>query len=266
MGVTRALLLMALVAFAVAGTAYSAVLLTNDYVIKAAISPLRSGTTARPRPVARYLEWDVSTAPPGRRPANDLSYVIATVGLQQRTANFPKCGTSVLSAAGPGACPRGSLIGTGFAIMELGPTGENMSSYNATCRVEEKLFDGGKNKESLYIFAGSPRPGQPGPCQIPGGHAAVNVRLSSQAGRLNEAFSLPTSLLHPAPGIDATIVREVINIPARSKTLRHPGFRRRVALFGSYFCPPNHLRQVTVTFTREDGVGGTATVLMPCTA
>jgi hypothetical protein len=74
------------------------------------------------------------------------------------------------------------------------------------------------------------------------------------------------SLLHPAPGIDATVIREVLKIPARSKTFRQPrpGSRPRVGLFESYFCPPNHRRQVTITFTREDGIPGSATVLVPC--
>jgi hypothetical protein len=74
------------------------------------------------------------------------------------------------------------------------------------------------------------------------------------------------SLLHPAPGIDATVIREVLHIPARSTTSTRagPDFGRQVGLFESVFCPPNQQRQVTVRFTREDGVRGAATTLVPC--
>jgi hypothetical protein len=265
----KTLLLTCVGALGLAGAAYAATTVTNDYVIAAKVTPKKSGTQAHPRTVARYLQWDVSTAPPGRRPANTRGYQIGTVGLQQNTTNFPGCGTSKLAATGPAGCPRGSMIGSGFAIIEVGPTGQNNSSYNGLCRADEDLFNGGSNNETLYVFKGPQHGGEPAPCPIPNGHAEVNINLTRQATRMIETFSLPEALLHPAPGTDASIVHEAITIPPKSRTVRrgHGTARsaRRVGLFESVYCPANGQRQVAITFTREDGIAQTRTTLVPCT-
>ena len=265
----RTLLLTCVGLLGAAGLAYAAADVTNEYVISAGVKPLKSGSTAHPRTVSRLLQWDVSTAPPGRRPANVRGYQIASVGLQQHTTQFPGCGTSRLTTRGPAGCRKGSLIGIGYAIIEYGPTGQNNSAYNTTCRAEEDLFNGGNNNESLYIYEGSQRRGQPGPCPILGRHAVININLSQDNARMIETFSEPLSLLHPSPGFDASIIHEALAIPSYSETItiRHGGqvvSRHHVGLFESFFCPPNHQRQVAITFTREDGVSRTRTALVAC--
>ncbi len=266
MGVKKALVLCCLGALAMAGVAYGSEVVTNTYVISAAITPQKAGTPAHPTVVARSLQWRVSTTFPVERPANVRSYRIASVGLRSNGAYFPGCRTSTLATAGPAGCPSGSLIGTGFAIFEIGPSGQNESNYSDKCRVEEDLFNGTNHDESLDMFNGPPHPNQPVACPLPGGNAAIHMSVREQNGALVESFSLPPGVLHPAPGFDAALVREVLHIPARSRKLRRHGHRprRRVGLFESYFCPPNQQRQVAITFTREDGIANTATVLPPC--
>jgi hypothetical protein len=41
-------------------------------------------------------------------------------GTRTNTSAFPSCSKSALSARGPGACPRGSLVGTGKAVVITG--------------------------------------------------------------------------------------------------------------------------------------------------
>lgn len=266
----RILLLATLGALGVAGVAYAATL-TNDYVIKAKISPTRSGTPTHPKSISTRLEWDVTTSPPGRRPNVVRGYKIFYAGIRANTTDFPGCGTSRLSgsSASPGNCPKGSQIGTGYIIIEFGPTGQNASAYNGTCRAEIIVFNGGAHSLTFFVFPGSQVSGQPAPCTIPGGHAAINANIRRGRSGISEHFSVPQDLRHPAPGLDSAVIKAVLHIGAKSRTIRirrhHKTIKEHVGLFESVACAKNHQRQVAITFTDENGQGRKRTTLVRCT-
>lgn len=244
---------------ALAGVAY-ATTVTNDYVIHAKIKPKRTG-----QPVKVRLAWDVSSTPSSSRPANTAGFRIFLQGVHEHTVDFPGCGTSTLSVHGPPGCPTGSYIGGGNFILEFGQSGDLTNTYSPKCRWEVSIFNGGAHNLSLYIYqAGYQIFGQPPPCLVPGGHAAIDVSLTESSHGMSERFSLPPKLLHPAPGYDASLVHAQLGIPPRSTMVgrRH---RRLVGLFQTFFCPPNHQRQVEIKFTREDGFSRKATTLVSCT-
>lgn len=267
----RILMLTAIGALGLAGVAYAASTLTNVYVLKAKITPKKSGTATHPKTISTKLEWDVSTQPAGQRPNVVRGYKIFYEGIRENTPDFPGCGTSALSGAtgSPSKCPKGSEIGSGFLIVEVGPTGQNNSSYNATCRAEVTVFNGGSHNLTLFISSGAPVGGQPSPCAIPGGHDAINANLRQSKAGISESFSVPQDLRHPANGLDAAVIRAVTDIGAKSTTIKKKVHgkivREHVGLFESVSCAKNHQRQVAVTFTDENGVGRKRTTLVPCT-
>jgi hypothetical protein len=262
-------LLSAVALLAVGAVAWGAASVTNVYVVSASVTPVKSGTRHHPKPIASALEWDVSTSPPGQRPATVKRYTISYQGIHENTTLFPACATSTLARANASAssCPRGSRIGSGFLIFELGATGFSNSGYNPTCTSSLALFNGGFHDLTLLIYEGKPAPGQPTECTLPGNHVAINVNLLRTRHGVKESFRMPIELLHPVPGFDTAVIRGVIRMKAKHRVVSRMGgvrVRRRVGLFQSFFCPASHQRRVAMTFFREDGSNQTTTSLVAC--
>jgi hypothetical protein len=264
------LLLIALVLLGAAGAASAAASVNNTYTIAASVRPLKSGTLLHPKPISTSLEWSVGTAPPGERPANVSWYAISYRGIDENTTLFVGCRPSRLSKARAtvNSCPRGSEIGTGFLIFEIGATGFNSASYIPTCTASLVLFNGGHHDLTLFVYEGHPRPDQPAECSIPGRHVAIDVHILHSRRGISETFRVPTKLLHPAPGLDTTVVHAVIHVRAKTRVVGRRSSarsgRRRIGLFESFFCPPSHRRRVSITFKREDGGVQTRTALVRC--
>jgi hypothetical protein len=261
-------LLVVLAVFGIAGVAYAAV--TNVYVIGASFKPHKSGTSKHPTPVSIGLGWLVGTEFAGLRPNVVRGYHVFLEGLLENTNFFPGCDTSKLSGrkGNPGKCPRGSEIGRGDLILEIGPTGEREDQYNAECRADVLIFNGGDHNLTLYVYRGRQLAHQPAPCTIPGDHVVINVRLAHSKHGLNWNWSVPLDLLHPAPGIDAAVIYATLSVPSKEKALtrrvKGKSHHTKIGLFETYLCPHNHQRQVAITFTEEDGVGRTGTTLVAC--
>jgi hypothetical protein len=258
-----------------AGAAAAAASPTNTYSLRASIKPLRSGTPARPRPVSIRLRWAIGTSPPGQRPAEVNRYAITYEGIQANPRRFPSCPESRLAQpdATVYSCPAASRIGSGYLIFELGAPEYTIPPFIPTCSSSVAVFNGGRRGLTLFVYQGHPRPGQPTECTIPGGHAAVHVRVEQTGRGLRELFTLPRSLLHPAPGLEAAVTEGALALAVKQRTLGRgaggrgtggQGARRRVGLFESYLCPRFHRRRVAVTFTREDGVSRTAAAFVRC--
>lgn len=246
-----------------AGAAWAARTVTNVYTVKAGVRPVKPGTRQHPRPIASNLEWDVASVPAGERPANVSRYAISWQGIQEHTTLFPSCAPSRLATPVPN-CPRGSKIGSGFLILELGATGFSDSGYNPTCSLSLALFNGGHHDLTLFVYEGRPARGEPAECTIPGGHAAIRVNIRRSGRGIREAFRAPPKLMHPAQGLDTAVIKGVIRVPKKQKLVTRGGVRRRVGLFDSFFCPRSHQRQVAMTFTREDGGVATSSTFVSC--
>ena len=244
-----------------AGAAYAAATVNNNYVVAATVKPTKSGTKSNPKPSKVRVSWDVTASPTGVRPVDTRGYRIFLQGIHEQTSDFPGCGTSTLSTNGPSGCRHGSRVGGGSFIIEFGPSGNNDTIYNVKCRWEVSIFNGGAHNFTLYIYRTNYQIyGQPPPCPIPGGHAAIDVSLSESKLGMTESFSLPLKLLHPAAGYDGSLIHANLGIPKRTKKLRG----NEVGLLETFFCPANHQREVTITFQREDGVSTKATTLERC--
>ena len=260
----RVLLLAAVATLGVAGVAYGAT--SNTYVLNAKVTPSKSGTKKSPTPIAFDFGFTAAGSPSGSRPAPVKGYKISLAGVQENTRLFKGCGTTTLSDKGPSGCPKGSQVGTGYLIVAIGATATPQTSTD--CRAEATVFNGGNHNLTLYVYKGAQVAGQPAPCAIPNGHSAINIDLVSSANGVSEQFSVPSSLLHPAAGLDASTVKSVLNsnalITNTTVKVRGKKLTRKRGLLESIACPANHQRQVAATFTQEDGTVSTRTLLVHC--
>src|SRR5436305_5887761 len=251
----RRILLRTLVsALALAGIAYAAA--SNTYVVTASVTPTKSGTQSKPKPIRIGLGWAVSSTSAGQRPNTIAKYKINLQFVHENSNSFPGCSTSKLTSKGPSACPKGSQVGSGSLTTELGPSGNPSPNYQAFCHAALGVFNGGANDLALYVT-----PAKPGPCPIPSGHGVIHVTLSSGGQGTTAQFTLPQFLRHPAANSDAVVTRANFSLPSKSKTVK----KKQVGLFETYKCASNHQRQVAVTFTEESGFGRTSTDLVKCT-
>ena len=259
----KVMLLAALAAMGVTGVAYAATTVTNQYVLKGKITPVKSGTKKHPKAIASQISYTVSTSPTGYRPNVTQKFKLSVQGEQEHTNAFPTCSSSRLldKTQGPNTCSKGSKIGTGFFIAEIGQS-SNQKQVLLTCRTEVSLYNAGGHDLVFYIYKGSKVSGQPSPCPLPNSYA-INIALKRQGKNLVASYTVPQALLHPptAPGTDASLVSASLNIPVHKKKLKSG---RKIGLFESFFCPKNGKRHVALTFTQENGQSRTATRNVAC--
>jgi hypothetical protein len=241
-------LLVAVFAFGLAGAAYAATAIQNVYVLspKTKVTPVKSGTKQHPVPIGSTFEFTTKTIPAGNRPNLVKTIQFTLQGIQAHTNDFKACSTSRLNdtAEGPSTCPKGSLVGTGHFIAEIGPTG-NQSMNLLTCRAELSVYNGGNNTLSFYVYETKGAAGEC-PSTTP---IAFSGTINQTKSGLVETLQIPAAVRHPIPNTDVAAIDTVVTVPAKQTTVN----KKKVGLFESISCPANHQRQVAAKFTLEDG-------------
>jgi hypothetical protein len=260
----KVMLLAALAALTVTGVAYAATTVSNKYVIKGKVTPVKSGTKKHPRPVGAQISYTVTTSPTGYRPNPVEKFKVVVQGAQEHTNVFPACSTSRLldPTQGPNTCPTGSKVGTGFFISKIGPS-SNQHKVLLTCRAELSAYNGGNHSLVFYIYKGTQVSGQPQPCPLPTSYA-IHVALKRKGRNLVATYSAPAALLHPASGQDAAVSSSSLSLPVQKKKITKHGKKVKVGLFETTLCPLNGQRQIALTFTQENGKSRTATRVVAC--
>lgn len=273
----KALLLGGVLTLAFTGVAYAA--FSNTYIVNTKFTPVKSGTKKKPIPIGATLSFTVGTNPAGNRPAVIEKVATTISGIQENTNDFPICSSSRLLTAGegPSSCAKGSLVGSGYFVVEYGATSKPATSASSECSIQASLYNAGHHTLVLYIYRGTPQGGKP-VCPAPTSPVTINVTLTKVRTGLTASYTIPAALRHPAPGLDAVPVAATINIPVRSRIVKVKGTRaktktkskrrssknrsrmttRRVGLFESIACPPNHERGTKFTFTLENGTSRSA--------
>jgi hypothetical protein len=248
----------------VLATVAVAIAVTNTYSLSGSVVPVKSGTSSRPAPAQIAFNYQVGEVT-GQRPATVSKYDIAFQGIQENSNAFRACSNSRLNNAGPSTCPSGSKIGTG-RIENVAGQSSNPSDKSISCHLDLTLYNGGAHSFELYLFGSAHNPNGTCPVDV---HQAIHARLIKRGEFVHVIFSVPTTLLHPLPGLDNAVTQVVSKIPRKTTTVRkrvHGRTRRvTVGLLASYFCPRNRQRQFSVTFTTERGQVTTTTATMPCT-
>jgi hypothetical protein len=113
------------------------------------LSPAILGAPQHPRSVKLSVTARFATIPPGGQPASLTRALISfPYGASVNGRLFPSCSRPVLDRSGPGACPRGSRIGSG----ETTGTAARISE-----RVAIAVFNGPRGRSILfYLTAESP--------------------------------------------------------------------------------------------------------------
>jgi hypothetical protein len=246
-------------ALAVASLAYAQAQ-QNRYNVTGGTSPTSAGTSKKPVPVSVSFNYTVGEIQ-NRRPSVIRKYNIRFAGLNVNTAPFPKCSQSVIDQQGASGCPAGSIVGTGFIENQTGAT-NNPSDKSIECNAGLQVINLGNNRASIFV-QGDPQQSDPRRrCAITlaAGIPARFIRQSGGRGTSLE-FTVPESLRHPgAP----TISNAVVRVQSTIKRLTRRVNGRTVGFFESIGGCVRNKRNITVTFTPEQGSAARAQHLANC--
>jgi|GEM_PF-6437565 len=260
----KALLLIPVAVLAVAGIAYAAN--SNVYTVSAGIKPMKSGTKKNPKPISLAITYNIASSNSKAIPTNVKTYKTFIQQIIAKTNNFPACGTSRInnSHQGPSTCRKGSLIGGGWAIVDVYPSNRPaLKAYGSKCSLQLSIYNGGNHTFSLYLFSGNKEDGY-NPCK-PKKKQAFVEQFSSNGNGLTGTFTIPATFRSAGKNV-WVIVRLHMTISVKTTKVGKKPHRTTIGLLDSVGCPANHQRQVKVTFTATDGTSGTATRLVPCTS
>jgi hypothetical protein len=187
------------------------------------------------------------------------SVVTTIAGLRVHPNAFPTCSTSKLNGSGPSKCPKGSQVGAGFLIAEVG-FANDPSSKLLTCRVDLTIYNGGGNSLSYYVYANSAHSNECPSSQVK--PIAFPVKVTDKGGNLVQTINVPFSVRHPGnnAALDAATIQTSVSVPAKSRKVKG----KTVNLTESIACPLNHKRHISLKFTTENGKSQTATANAAC--
>jgi len=252
-----AVLAVAVLALAVAAVAYAQEV-TNTYSVNHSVSPSKAGTKKKPVPIGVKFSYTVGEVQ-NRRPAPIQKYSIKSDGLIINTQYFPKCSTSTLESQGPDACPKGSLMGSGFIRNATGATSDP-NDRSIECNASVQYFNAGNGKGNLYV-QGSPQSTDPRTrCAIELAAPIPMTFIRSKTGTTQE-FEVPSSLLHPLPTLSNAVTSVSVSI---KKVTRKVKGKKRGFFESVGGCSKRKTNALTVTFTPESGPSKRAQHLAKC--
>jgi hypothetical protein len=259
------------VLLAVAGIAYAA----NTYTSTSHVSPAKSGTSAKPTPVAANLTFTVGTTD-GSRPSPLKTYGIGLGGgVVPNTRVVRGCNSAQANAPTlPAICAKkatrgGANVGGGSVNAFAGPT--NNTATKLPCYLTVTLVNS-TARNHMWIRIDGVTTGPPGRTCVTAQHSSIDstfVRTGSVPKKGGGSvpvwairFSVPPALLHPIPGFDVAVVNNVSNLVKVSKRIGRVthGFLETVG------CPktPRGKRTAATTFTSEAGQTLTSIASSPC--
>jgi hypothetical protein len=230
----------------------------NTYTVTASTSPTKSGSKKHPVPVGVDFDYTVGEVA-GQRPADVKKYSIRFAGLRANTDVAPACSASKLEASGPSACPKKSIVGTGFIENQTGATA-NPNDRSIQCNAALSVINLGKSKASIYV-EGDPNQTDPRKhCAIQLA-APIPAKFTNRKTESSLDFTVPDSLLHPGA---ATISNAVVKVTSTIKKISKKVHGKRHGFFESVGGCKKGKRKVRVIFTLEDGSSGTGTDTARC--
>jgi hypothetical protein len=249
-------------ALAVAGMA-SAV---NTYVISIGkTTPDKPGSVSKPSPAKVDFGYKVDDTE-GLRPSVINRYFIAAEGIKYFPQAVPKC-TFAQADESPAIskkCKK-AIVGKGTIANAFGAATDRTAK--APCDVKLTLINISNGKGvtkkrggiAIRIDTGPPAC----PLDIHGSLPApiFNVKLDGIPSS-EYRFTVPDSLVHPAPGVDNSVIDVVSHIPRKVRTIKIKGKSRKVS-FASSVGRKGKKRTLRVTFVSEDGQKSTAVEEFP---
>jgi hypothetical protein len=259
----KLLVLVAVLAVGVVAAVAYAQSVTNTYAVQAVVSPAKVGTSKKPTPVGLKFNYQVGEVN-GNRPSPVTKYSILFKGGQVNTNVFPKCSQKQLQASGGKSKCSKAAVGSGSVVNNTGAA-NNPADKSITCNLALTVYNSGNNKGLLLLEGG---PGQGGNKECPIEFGTSNGVIPTNYVRKNGGtaleFTVPDSLLHPAPGLDNSVVDTKSSIKKLTKTVKIKGKKRKVGYYESIGGCTGNKGTVLVSFTGENGQTQQATGNFPC--
>jgi hypothetical protein len=249
-------------ALAVAGIA-SAV---NTYVISVGkTTPDKPGSVSKPSPAKVDFGYKVGDSE-SLRPSVINQYYIAAEGIKYFPQAAAKC-TFAQADETPAVnakCKK-AIVGKGSIANAFGPS--NDRTVKAPCDVKLTLINISNGKGVTKKRGGIAIRIDTGPpdCALDI-HGALpapiyDVKLDGIPSS-EYRFKVPDNLVHPAPGVDNSVIDVISHIPKKVKTVKIKGKSTKVS-FASSVGRKGKKRTLRVTFVSEDGHKETAIKQFP---
>ena len=273
----------AVTVLAVAAVAYAA----NVYTVDGSTSPRGKGTTSKPLPVSLNFDFSVADENPANRGTPVEKYFIGAEGLVTYPEEFPTCsgGTNGANAADLATvkkvCKK-ARVGGGVIRAFAGATADQTQKLN--CVLELNLYNlkpgnyGTRGRISrknggLAIRIDGVPPAPPalenrykGQCAAPQNEAILapykTVKIKGVTSDELQ-FTVPQSLLHPAPGLETVVQFTESAVKKRTAMKRIKGKNRKVGFYSAVGCKGNK-RSIQVTFISEAGQRTPLSKNKPC--
>ena len=266
----RKLAVVAMALVAVLGISAVAYAVTNTYSATAKITPSKSGTFSKPKPVRAGLTFNVGEVS-NQRPSPLKTYSIGlSPGIVPNWSLVKGCSSAQANAGVlPATCLKkaksgGSNVGSGTVGALIGlPTEPNTKIQ---CALKVTLVNSSKKNHLWIRIDGDP------PACVTSQHRSIDatfVKTGSVAAKgggpklptWDLRFTVPPELLHVS-GLDVATVSAVSNIDSISKKVKGKtqGYLQSVGCQKS----PAGKRTSQVTFTAENGQSFKAPTSGPC--
>jgi hypothetical protein len=251
------------VAFSAVGIAYA--VNTYEVVDIASGSPNKAGSAAKPVPSSLNFGYEVGDTA-GNRPSVINQYFIAAEGIKYFPKARPTC-TFAQADESPAynkKC-KAALLGNGTIANAFGAS--TVPTAKAACDVKLTLLNISngpgvtKKRGGMAIRIDTDPPACP--LSIHGALAApiFDVKIEGIAGS-ELRFKVPDNLVHPAPGVDNSVIDVTSHVLKKTGKVKVKGKTRTVG-FASAVGRKGKTRTVRVTFVDETGHNATATTTYP---
>jgi hypothetical protein len=254
-GVTVVSLLAAGVALAV----------TNTYSVTASTSPTKAGTAAKPTNIALNFNYSVGEVD-NNRPSSVKEYQIKFSGVNLSQKGLGTCTADQINGAGSNApCPASAIVGTGSVSNKLGAT-SNPADQSLNCFLALTVYNAKAKHATLYLEGdNSSSVPEDKRCIAP---LKVAIDATYKVGTGSNSFStlafqVPSTLLHPAPGLDNAVKNVQSTIKNVKTKLKVGG--KAVSYYRSVGGCKKGKRPVQVTFISEDNKTSVAKTTAKCT-
>lgn len=211
----------AALALVVAAVAMAAT--THSQKYDATISPSKSGTAKKPKPVTLGVHLTGSTSDGSVPPASKHVVTFFGRGIVLNGAPFKSCTLATLNDAnkGPSACPSDSKIGGGTATAHIG---NDAGGPNETLTVT--IFNGPKGKTVNFYLKGTD------PIALTAAFAAKIIKISSGKFGYKLDVTIPKSLYNPVEGVYTPLTDFNVKIKAIKRVAG-----KQVSLVSTTSCP-----------------------------
>jgi hypothetical protein len=250
------------VAVSAAGVAYA----VNTYVVDIASgSPNKAGSAAKPVPSTLNFGYEVGDTN-NNRPSVINQYFIAAEGIKYFPKARPTC-TFAQADESPAynrKC-RAALVGNGTIANAFGPATDPTAKAGCDVKLTLLNISNGpgvtKKRGGMAIRIDTDPPACP--LSIHGALAAPIFDVKIEGIKSSELrFRVPDNLVHPAPGVDNSVIDVSSKVLRKTGKVKIKGKTRTVG-FASAVGRKGKQRTVRVTFVDETGHRETATTTFP---